>query len=225
MNGILVVDKPSGPTSHDICQYFKRNYPVKKVGHAGTLDPLASGVLIILLDQATKMQSIFLKKDKEYQFTMKLGEATDTYDSEGVVTHAIPDGAVIPAMPAGRQAKAGIQQIEAILPQFRGPILQKPPIYSALKKAGTPLYKLARRGETVETVEIPERAVTIYSLEIVETNFPFVTLKARCSSGTYVRSLAHDIGQVLGVGAHVTALRRLRSEPFGIEEAMQLPNF
>lgn len=207
MNGILVIDKPSGPTSHDICQYFKRTLPVKKVGHAGTLDPLATGVLVILLDQATKLQPLFLKQDKEYEFTIELGVATDTYDSEGKV---VSQSRISPL--AGGELKT-------ILPQFVGEILQVPPPFSAIKKNGRPLYQLARQGKTID---IPPRKIKIYSLDILKMNLPFVTLRARCSSGTYIRSLAHDIGKELGVGAHITRLRRLRSEPFGLKDAITI---
>ena len=212
MNGILVVDKPSGPTSHDICQYFKRRLGVKKVGHAGTLDPLASGVLILLIDGATKLQSVFMGKEKEYEFTIRLGIATDTYDSEGKIVREAP----VPS--------DALEQIQNILQEFRGEILQTPPAYSALKKNGKPLYKLAREGKEVK----PEpRKITIYSIEVIKSDtgylVPYVTLKVRCSSGTYVRSIAHDIGQKLGCGAHIIALRRLRSEPFGVEDAIKVP--
>lgn len=207
MNGILVVDKPSGPTSHDICHYFKQTLPVKKVGHAGTLDPLATGVLVILLDDATKLQSIFMGKDKEYEFTMKLGETTDTYDSEGeVVSKISPEGDIE-------------EKLKSILPQFTGEIFQTPPPFSAIKKNGQPLYKLARAGKKVEA---EPRKIKIHSLEIVSIDLPFVSLKMRCSCGSYVRSLAHDLGRLLKTGAHVTQLRRLRSEPFGLEGAVQL---
>lgn len=205
MDGILVVDKPSGPTSHDVCQYFKRQLGLKKVGHAGTLDPLATGVLILLLDGATKLQPVFLGQDKEYQFTMRLGVETDTYDSQGriIETHSAHPELV--------------EGLRAHLPQFTGEILQTPPAFSAIKKKGQPLYKLARQGKTVTA---DPRKITVYSLEIVEENFPDVILKVRCSSGTYVRSIAHDLGKQLGCGAHITALRRLRSEPFGLEDAI-----
>ena len=211
MDGILVIDKPSGPTSHDICQHFKRQLGAKKVGHAGTLDPLATGVLILLLDGATKLQPIFLGQNKEYQFTMQLGVETDTYDSQGKV---------IETHPAHPELVEGLR---TFLPQFTGEILQKPPAFSAIKKNGTPLYKLARRGEKVDTIARP---VTVYSLEIVEENFPDVSLKVRFSSGTYVRSIAHDLGKRLGCGAHIIQLRRLRSEPFGLEDAITIsPDF
>lgn len=207
MNGILVIDKPKGPTSHDICQYFKRTLPVKKVGHAGTLDPMATGVLVILLDQATKLQSVFLGKDKEYEFTMKLGETTDTYDAEGKI------------LERGLVRDDVEEKLKKLLLQFQGEILQTPPAFSAIKKNGQPLYKLARKGMSVE---VPPRKIRIDSLEILRVGLPEVTLRCRCSCGTYIRSLAHDLGQKLGCGAHVTALRRLRSEPFGIEEALPL---
>lgn len=207
MNGILIIDKPSGPTSHDICRYFKREMGLKKVGHAGTLDPLATGVLVLLLDEATKLQSIFLGQNKEYEFTMRLGVSTDTYDSEGKIFQTLQVPSDV------------LDQLKNILKKFVGEILQTPPAYSAIKKNGTPLYKLARAGKTVEAAP---RKITVHSLEIVSENFPDITLKARCSSGTYVRSLAHDMGEALGCGAHIVALRRLRSEPFGLEEAIQL---
>lgn len=208
MNGILVVDKPKGPTSHDVCQYFKRTLPVKKVGHAGTLDPMATGVLIILLDGATKLQSVFLGQDKEYEFTMRLGETTDTYDAEGKIT---PHPGPLPLEE---------REILQVLPQFTGEILQTPPAFSAIKKNGRPLYELARKGKPVQ----PEpRKIQIHSLEILKFNLPEVTLRCRCSSGTYIRSLAHDLGRQLGCGAHVTKLRRLRSEPFGLCDTISLP--
>ncbi len=207
MNGILVIDKPIGPTSHDICLYFKRTLPVKKVGHAGTLDPLATGVLVILLDGATKLQSIFMGKDKEYEFTMKLGETTDTYDAMGKRTMDNGQWTMDP------------KKLEEVLPRFTGEILQTPPPFSAIKKNGVPLYKLARQGKAVEATP---RKIKIYSLEILKMALPEVTLKAHCSCGTYIRSLTHDLGQALGCGAHVTALRRLRSEPFGLEGAIKL---
>jgi tRNA pseudouridine55 synthase len=202
---IIVVDKPTGPTSHDICQHFKRKLKAKKVGHAGTLDPLATGVLILLIDDATKQQASFMGKDKEYLFTLRLGAATDTYDSQGKVVSS------------GEVPADALEQIKKLLPDFTGEILQTPPAFSALKQKGEALYKKARRGEAVV---VEPRKITVYSLEIVESRLPDVTLKARCSSGTYVRSIAHDIGQKLGCGAHITALRRTRSEPYGVEDAI-----
>lgn len=207
MNGILVVDKPSGPTSHDICTHFKRTLPVKKVGHAGTLDPLATGVLVILLDDACKLSQTFMGGDKEYQFTMRLGITTDTYDSEGKTLE-------VKEVPAGV-----LVDLKKLLKDFLGTISQVPPAFSAIKQKGIPLYKLARQGKPVSA---DPRTVRIDSLEIVEEALPDITLKVRCSCGTYVRSLAYDLGKRLGVGAHITALRRLRSEPFGLEKALQL---
>lgn len=210
MNGILVVDKPSGPTSHDICQYFKRTLPVRRVGHAGTLDPLATGVLVILLDDATKLSQTFMGGDKEYQFTMKLGISTDTYDSQGKV------------LELKEVSHDASEKLKEILKDFTGEILQTPPPFSAIKKNGVPLYKLARAGR--EVVAAP-RKIRIDSLEILEIHLPEIHLMVRSSCGTYVRSIAHDLGQRLGCGAHITALRRLRSEPFGLEKAIQLKNF
>jgi len=207
MDGILVVDKPSGPTSHDICQFFKHQLKVKKVGHAGTLDPLATGVLILLIDGATKLQPIFLGKDKEYEFTMRLGITTDTYDSQGKI------------VATKEVASDTLEKIKKFLPEFTGEILQTPPPFSAIKKNGRPLYKFARRGESVE---ISPRKIQIHSLQINKMTLPDVTMRVRCSSGTYVRSLAHDLGMRLGCGAHIIALRRLRSEPFGLEDAIEI---
>lgn len=207
MNGILVVDKPSGITSHDVCQYFKRTLSVKKVGHAGTLDPLATGVLVILLDDACKLQSVFMGKDKIYQFTMKLGETTDSYDADGKITKTemVPEDALI--------------QLKHFLPEFIGMIEQVPPIFSAIHKNGKRLYEWARKGIDVKP---DPRKIRIDSIEIVESHLPEVTLKVACSCGTYVRSLAFDLGQKISCGAHITAIRRLRSEPFGVEEAIQM---
>lgn len=210
MDGILVVDKPSGPTSHDICQYFKRTLDVRKVGHAGTLDPLATGVLVILLDGACKLQPIFMGKDKEYQFTLCFGISTDTYDSQGKILKEKP---ISPNT---------LEELKKILKDFTGEILQVPPPFSAIKKGGVPLYKLARKGEMILA---EPRKIRVDSLEIIDARLPEVTLKARCSSGTYVRSIAHDLGKILGCGAHIKALRRLRSEPFGVEEAVILSHF
>lgn len=210
MNGILIVDKPSGMTSHDVCQHFKRTLPVKKVGHAGTLDPLATGVLVILLDNACKLQSVFMGKNKVYQFTMRLGVTTDSYDADGKVKSEadVPSDA--------------LRRIEQAIPDFLGEIDQVPPIFSAIRKNGQRLYKLARNGIEVKP---DSRRVRIHTIEMIEAVLPDVTLKVSCACGTYIRSLAYDLGRRVGCGAHVTALRRLRSEPFGVEEALDVPSF
>lgn len=211
MNGILIVDKPSGPTSHDICRYFKRTLPVKKVGHAGTLDPLATGILVILLDGATKLQSLFMGGEKEYTFTIRLGISTDTYDSKGKIleTKEVPLDAM--------------ERLKPLLKEFTGEIWQVPPPFSAIKKGGVPLYKLARMGKTVALEPRKVRIDSFVECPTLPPGTPHdMDLKVRCSCGTYVRSLAHDIGEKLGCGAHVTALRRLRSEPFGLDGALQI---
>lgn len=207
MDGILLIDKPSGPTSHDICQTVKKSLKVKKVGHAGTLDPLATGLLVVLLDGATKMQSIFLGKAKEYEFTLRLGEERDTYDRLGKITavHEVPADT--------------LKRLPQILDRWVGEVLQTPPPYSAIKKNGKPLYRWAREGKPVLAAP---RKIRIDFLKVVSASLPDVTLNVRCSSGSYVRSLAHDIGMELGVLAHVVSLRRLRSEPFSVEEAIRM---
>ncbi|HET6284451.1 MAG TPA: tRNA pseudouridine(55) synthase TruB [Polyangia bacterium] len=210
MNGVLVVDKPRGGTSFDVVRQVRRAAGVRKVGHGGTLDPLASGVLPICLGEATKLAQFLLDADKEYEVTLCLGVETDTYDADGAVT--------------ARHAAGDIDEatVRAALAPFVGPIAQRPPVYSALKRAGRALYEYARAGETVE---IAERAVTVHQLDLLSFVGPeAVTLRVRCSKGTYVRSLVFDLGRALGPGAHVTALRRTRSGPFSLEEARSLPD-
>lgn len=209
MNGVLVVDKPTGGTSFDVVRQVRRASGVRKVGHGGTLDPLASGVLPICLGEATKLAQFLLEADKEYLVTLCLGVETDTYDADGAVT--------------ARRPAEGVDEaaVRAALPGFVGRIQQRPPVYSALKRGGRPLYEYARAGEAVE---IDERTVTVFALELLSFPSPqAVSLRVHCSKGTYVRSLAFDLGRALGPGAHVTALRRTRSGPFGLEDAVTLP--
>lgn len=208
IDGVLVVDKPSGMTSFDVVRRVKRAAKVKRVGHGGTLDPLASGVLPICLGEGTKLAQFLLDADKEYDVTLALGVETDTYDADGTVT--------------ARQDATAIDEarVRAALPAFTGPIEQRPPVYSALKRDGRPLYDYARAGESVE---IAPRQVTIHELALTAWNGPgSVGLRVRCSKGTYVRSLVFDLGRALGVGAHVTALRRTRSGPFALDAALPL---
>jgi tRNA pseudouridine55 synthase len=208
LDGVLVVDKPPGPTSFDVVRRIRGAAKVRRVGHGGTLDPLASGVLPICLGEATKLAPFLLDADKEYDFSLRLGVETDTYDAAGAVTARIDPAGVDEA------------QVRAALAAFTGPIEQKPPMYSALKREGRPLYDYARAGETVE---IAARPVTVYELALVAWGGPEeVALRMRCSKGTYVRSLVFDLGRVLGVGAHVTALRRTRSGPFTLALARPL---
>ncbi len=206
IDAALLLDKPVGITSNRALQQAKRLCGAKKAGHAGTLDPLASGLLVILFGEATKFAGPLLEDDKAYRATLKLGERTDTGDAEGRVLEARP-------------VNIGEEEVRAVLPRFRGAIEQVPPMYSALKNAGRPLYELARRGETVER---PPRPVRISHLEIVRCELPHVEIDVRCSKGTYVRTLAEDIGEALGTGAHLSALRRTASGRLRIEDACTL---
>jgi tRNA pseudouridine55 synthase len=206
--GILVVDKPAGMTSFAVVRRVRRASGVKRVGHGGTLDPLASGVLPICFGEATKVLQFLLDADKEYEVTLRLGVETDSYDSDGEVT--------------ARRDASGIGEgdVRAALPAFMGRIHQVPPAFSALKHAGRPLYAYARAGEPVEAAP---REVTVHALELSRWAGPeAVSLRLRCSKGTYVRSLVADLGRALGPGAHVTALRRTRSGPFRIDGASAL---
>jgi tRNA pseudouridine55 synthase len=208
IDGVIVVDKPTGMTSFDVVRKVKRAAKIKRVGHGGTLDPLASGVLPICLGEATKLAQFLLDADKEYDVTMCLGVETDTYDAAGAVTARADAGGIDEA------------RVRAALPAFTGAISQTPPAYSALKRDGRPLYDYARAGETVE---IAPRDVTIHELALVAWDGPgAVSLRLRCSKGTYVRSLVFDLGRAVGVGAHVSVLRRTRSGPFGLGAALAL---
>lgn len=204
-DGILLIDKPAGWTSFDVVAKirgmrraaFKAQgiTPTKRqlrVGHAGTLDPFATGLLVILLGDATKRSDEFLKQDKAYEATVFLGRTSDTGDPEGELTH------VSDLQPSG-------EAVEAAISTFTGPIVQTPPVYSAIKINGQRAYKLARKGHQVE---IPSRKVHIHSLEVVRYEYPELHIRAHVSSGTYIRSLAEDIGNKLGVGAYCSALRR-----------------
>ena len=208
MDGVIVIDKPVGPTSFDVVREVRRARGVRRVGHGGTLDPAASGVLPICLGEATKLAQFLLDADKQYDFTVCFGVETDTDDAAGAVTARIAAGAIDEAA------------VRGALEPFRGAITQVPPIYSALKREGRPLYDYARAGETVT---IAPRAVVVHELELTAFAGPTaVALTMRCSKGTYVRALARDLGRALGVGAHLTALRRTRSGPFSLAEARPL---
>jgi len=207
-DAVLVIDKPIGPTSFDVVRRVRRAAGLRRVGHGGTLDPAASGVLPVCLGEATKLAQFLLDADKEYTFAVCFGVETDTDDAAGAVT-------------AQRDATAvGEAEVRRAIEPFRGPIAQVPPNYSALKRAGRPLYDYARAGEVVE---VAARDVMIHALEVTSFAGPAsVAFTMRCSKGTYVRALARDLGRSLGVGAHVTALRRTRSGPFSLAEARPL---
>lgn len=205
--GILNVDKPEGMTSHDVVYRVRRLSGTKRVGHAGTLDPLATGVLIVCLGRATRMVEYLMGQLKTYETTIRLGQNTNTYDAEGEIVQERP----IPPLPH--------DTLETFLAPFRGSIQQHPPAYSAIKQAGKPLYKLARQGLEVET---KPRTITIYALETLEIALPVIRLRVVCSAGTYIRSLAHDLGQVIGCGGHVAALRRTAVGNFTTTQAAPL---
>jgi tRNA pseudouridine55 synthase len=206
-DGALLIDKPVGVSSNFVLQKTKRLLEAKKAGHAGTLDPLASGLLIALFGEATKFAGLLLESEKEYAATLKLGETTSTGDAEGKVLQR-------------KTVAVTEQDVRDALARFRGEIDQVPPMHSALKRDGTPLYKLARRGESVERAP---RRVRIVDLELLVYENPLAELRVRCSKGTYVRTLAEDIGAALGTGAHLAALRRTGSGRFRIEKALTLP--
>ena len=210
-DAVLIVDKPVGPTSFAVVRQVRHAAGVRRVGHGGTLDPLASGVLPVCLGEATKLAPFLLGADKEYDVTIRLGVETDTDDAEGAMT-ATCDAAALAAVTAAVVGDA--------LAQFRGPINQTPPAYAAIKRDGRPLYSYARAGESIE---VAARAVVIHALEMTHFGGPEdVRLHVHCSKGTYVRALARDLGRVLGVGGHVTALRRTRSGPFSLLQARPL---
>jgi tRNA pseudouridine55 synthase len=208
MDGVLVVDKPTGPTSHDVVARVRRALRTKRIGHTGTLDPLATGVLPLVIGRATRLASLLSGAEKEYVAGVRLGLATDTYDADG---HAGPP----PEAPAG----IDVEQIERALDRFRGIFDQAPPAYSAKKIDGVAAYKLARRNMPVQPRPVSVK-VSHLSLEAYEDGL--ARLRVRASAGFYVRSLAHDLGQGLGCGGHLETLRRVRSGAFGEEAATPL---
>ena len=207
VNGILNVYKPPGPTSFAVVARVRKLTGVSKVGHGGTLDPMACGVLPVFLGQATRLSEYLMDYHKTYRASVMLGTATDSYDAEGAVT-ARSDASNITG-----------ESVKSALDAFRGEISQTPPEYSAIKHKGQPLYKLAREGCHVD---IPSRLVTIYRLEMLEFASPLVELEIECSKGTYIRSLAHELGQVLGCGAHLSGLVRTSYGPFDIKQSVSL---
>ncbi len=208
MDGILNVDKPAGQTSYGVVARIKRLSGERRVGHAGTLDPDATGVLPVCIGKATRIVEYLSDASKTYQAVIELGAATDTYDAAGKVLQ--------------RGDTSGIDRtkLESALNPFRGPISQVPPMYSALKHNGEPLYKLARAGISIER---KSRNITIYRLDITDWQPPLVTIEVECSKGTYIRSLAHDLGQALGCGAYLKNLIRTTYGPFNINAAVSLP--
>jgi tRNA pseudouridine55 synthase len=207
MNGVLVVDKPAGPTSFEVVRRARVALGVKKAGHTGTLDPLATGVLPICLGEATKIAGFITEGDKAYEAVVKLGVQTDTQDAAGAVVDTRPVPKLTP------------EGVEAVLSRFRGPGLQTPPMYSAVKVGGKRLYELARAGEEVERAARP---VVVHELTLRDFSADELRLVVRCTKGFFVRVLAHDLGQALGSGAHLLALRRTHSGPFSLQAAIPL---
>ena len=209
LDGVLLLDKPEGLSSNHALQRAKRALDARKAGHTGTLDPFATGLLVCCLGRATKICGVMLEADKTYVATLQFGEETDSGDLTGNVTMQAPEGfnGVIP------------EALQEVLPAFRGEIQQIPPMYSALKRDGKPLYEYARQGIELER---PPRQVTIHQLELLECDGMQARLLVDCSKGTYIRTLAQDIGRQLGCGAHLTALRRTRVGPFDIENSVEL---
>jgi tRNA pseudouridine55 synthase len=205
LDGVLLVDKASGMTSHDVVAIVRRRLNTKKVGHCGTLDPLATGLLLIVLGRGTKIQDLLMAEDKEYVGTMKLGVTTDSQDADGQVVETKP----VPELPR--------EQIETAFSKFQGDFYQMPPMVSAIKKEGVPLYKLARQGKTVER---EPRFVHVYAHEIQSVHLPEIDFRVVCSKGFYVRTYAFDIGNDLGCGAHLKKLRRTKSGKFTLEHAV-----
>ena len=199
LDGILLLDKPAGISSNQALQRVRHLFRAEKAGHTGSLDPLATGLLPVCFGEATKIAGYLLGSDKAYEVEARLGATTDTDDADGVVLRERP----VPAF-----GRAGV---EAELARFLGRIRQRPPIYSALKQGGEPLYAKARRGEAIE---VPEREVQVRSIELLELHERTLRLRVECGTGTYIRSIVRDLGEALGCGAHVTALRRLWVAPF-----------
>ncbi len=208
MDGILIVDKPSGMTSHDVVDFIRRRFKIKKVGHAGTLDPLATGVLVVLIGKATKLSNTLSARDKEYEVLMVLGKRTDTGDADGKVIFEGKDFSAVTA-----------DSINEVLTRFSGRLSQIPPMTSAVRYKGKKLYELARKGIEVER---SPRSITITELKLLDFNLPEALLRLKCSKGTYVRVLCDDIGLTLGCGAYVAKIRRLGSGEFLIKDAIGL---
>jgi tRNA pseudouridine55 synthase len=207
VSGVLVVDKPVGLTSHDVVQIIRRGTGIRRAGHTGTLDPRASGVLVVLIGPAVRLSEYVSASDKRYQATIHLGSSTDTYDAEGRVTAS------------ASLVDVTEEKFIEILSKFVGEIEQVPPPYSAVKLQGRRAYEMARDGEEVS---LEPRIINVYSLDLLEWNPPEVVIDVFCSSGTYVRSLANDLGNALGCGAHLVGLRRTKSGRFTLRDAVPL---
>jgi len=206
-DGVLLVDKPSGPTSHDVVDAIRRTFRLPKVGHGGTLDPQATGLLVILVGRGTKLSSLFLGSDKHYEGTMLLGVTTDSQDAQGKVT--------------GEADSSGVtrEQLEGEMEKLTGDIYQVPPMVSAAKINGVPLYKRARKGQVIER---EPKLIHVYEFSLVDFALPRASFSLKCSKGTYARTLCHDIGEALGCGAHLEQLCRTRCGDLSLEDAVPM---
>ena len=207
ISGVLVVDKPVGMTSHDVVQVIRNGTGLRRAGHTGTLDPRASGVLVVLVGPAVRLSEFVSASDKRYQAIIRLGSTTDTFDADGKITQS------------AQSVNVTEEQFEKVLATFVGEIEQTPPPYSAVKVQGRKAYEMARQGEEVE---LAPRKITVHHLEVLEWAPPEVVIDVHCSSGTYVRSLANDLGATLGCGAYLVGLRRTKSGRFSLREATPL---
>jgi tRNA pseudouridine55 synthase len=206
LDGAILIDKPVGPTSHDVVDAIRRQFNIKKVGHCGTLDPNATGLLIIVLGRGTKLSEKLMSDDKSYEGTVKFGEATSSYDADGELVSSLP----VPPLT--------LAELNEGAAEFVGDQMQMPPMVSAVKKNGVPLYKLARKGIEVER---EPRLIHVYRFCFTSYQEPIGQFEVACTKGTYVRSLAHELGQKLGCGAHLATLRRVRSGKFDVANATE----
>lgn len=205
MDGALLVDKPAGPTSHDIVASIRRQFEVDKVGHAGTLDPNATGLLVILLGRGTKLSEKLMSSDKVYEGVIKFGESTSSFDADGELVASLP----VPPL--------SLDELNRMAGEFIGDQMQMPPMVSAVKIKGVPLYKLARKGVEVER---KPRLIHVFNFRFTSYQEPLGAFRLACTKGTYVRSIAHDLGQKAGCGAHLYTLRRVTSGRFDVADAM-----
>lgn len=207
LDGVLLVDKPGDHTSHDVVARLRRKLNMKRIGHAGTLDPMATGLMILLVGKATKISQYLISLDKEYEGAIELGKVTDSQDADGEVLETRP-------VPPLTEA-----EVRAAMAGFLGDQYQMPPMYSAIKIDGQPLYKSARKGVEVER---EPRFIRVMSFELTKFALPKFEFKLRCTKGTYVRTVAHDLGQKIGCGAHLAALRRTATDKFNVAQALTL---
>jgi tRNA pseudouridine55 synthase len=206
LDGAILIDKPAGPTSHDVVDAIRSQFRLKKVGHCGTLDPNATGLLVLVLGRGTKLSEKLMAEDKVYEGTIKLGETTNSYDADGELVASLP----VPPVT--------LAELNSLAATFVGDHLQTPPMVSAIKKDGVPLYKLARKGVEVER---KPRLVHVYKFQFSDYHEPIGRFRVACTKGTYVRSLAHDLGQKLGCGAHLSNLRRILSGSYNVADAVE----